>query len=107
MNCPCESGLKSTDCCLLPDGFWYKNPTPFTPQPPQTGFSHPDCYLFHTEDCSTKMSDEHYVSETALKAVDDILKVSVREKRDALNILSSVFVREKRDALNILSSVFV
>jgi len=76
MNCPCESGLKSTDCCLLPDGGWYKNPTPFTPHPPQTGFSHPDCYLFHTKDCSTKMSDEHYVSETVLKAVDDVLKVS-------------------------------
>lgn len=76
MYCPCESGLKSEDCCLLPDGDWFKNPTSFTPQPPQTGFSHPDCYLFHTKDCSTKMSDEHYVSETVLKAVDDVLKVS-------------------------------
>jgi hypothetical protein len=76
MNCPCESGLKSEDCCLLPDGDWFKNPTPFTPHPPQTGFSHPDCYLFHTKDCSTKISDEHYVSETVLKAVDDVLKVS-------------------------------
>lgn len=76
MNCPCESGLKSTECCLLPDGVWYKNPTSFTPQPPQTGFSHPDCYLLHTEDCSTKMSDEHYVSETVLKAVDNVLKIT-------------------------------
>lgn len=76
MNCPCESGLKSSECCLHPDGVWYKTPTSFSPQPPQTGFSHPDCYLLYTEDCSTKMSDEHYVSETVLKAIGNVLMVT-------------------------------
>ena len=76
MSCPCESGLKSSGCCLRPDGTWYKTPESYTPEPPQTGFSHPDCYLRHTEDCSTSLSDEHYISETALRAVDTILRVT-------------------------------
>lgn len=76
MNCPCESGLKSSECCLRPDGAWYKTPESFTPQQPKTGFSHPHCYLRHTEDCSTSLSDEHYVSEAALRSVDNILRVT-------------------------------
>lgn len=76
MRCPCESGSDATACCQRSDGAWYKVPENFQPDPPATGYSHPGCYLRDSHDCGSTLSDEHYVSATALKAIDAVLGVS-------------------------------
>lgn len=61
--CPCGCGRSYGDCCyvadyLLPRSPMYKITTPGD----KTGFSNPKCYLSFSNDCSKKISREHYVS---------------------------------------------
>src|SRR5688500_15498052 len=76
MTCPCESGLRPRACCRRSNGSWYKDPEPFEPPSPVTGFSHPDCYLNVTQNCSQKITGEHSISETALESIHTVVKVS-------------------------------
>lgn len=76
VTCRCERGTDPLACCARADGTWYKQPERIEPAPPQTGFSHPGCYLRDSGDCDHAITDEHYVSSAALKAVDTVLSVS-------------------------------
>jgi len=38
--------------------------------PPPSGYSHPGCYMNWTHDCSSKISGEHFISETVLSILN-------------------------------------
>lgn len=64
--CPCGAARRSRDCHLLPENVWA---TPIA-KPlivgERTGFSHRKCYANSSNDCSTKVSGEHWVSRNLL-----------------------------------------
>jgi hypothetical protein len=76
MQCPCDSNKKSVECCLQPDGSWYKPQVDIYPAKPQTGFSNPKCYISQYNDCSRRISKEHYMSEAILRELGEIKSIS-------------------------------
>ena len=46
------------------------------PRGPQTRFSHPSCYLAGTNDCSERISREHYMSKSVLDQLGNTLRVT-------------------------------
>ena len=69
--CPCGSGRKSKSCCLkdVKNGYWLP-PECVTKTPaPKTGFSHNKCYAKSLMDCCTKITREHYISESVLQVI--------------------------------------
>lgn len=70
--CPCDSGLKSEDCHLhRPTGKWrlpaYQPPL----AGPVTEFAHRRCYAASTNDCDSRLTLEHPLSKSILKAIGD------------------------------------
>lgn len=63
--CPCGSGKPASRCCLTVSGF-RKAPASAAPLPPKTGKSLQACYAARLTDCSSKVSREHYISESLL-----------------------------------------
>ena len=47
-----------------------------SPPGPQTRFSHPSCYLAGTDDCSERISREHYMSKSVLDQLGNTLRVT-------------------------------
>jgi hypothetical protein len=74
--CPCGSGKLVANCHLGIDGQLRKHLKSLNPPPPQTGFSHPRCYLSDTQDCSEEISQEHYVSRSVLEQIGPKVKVA-------------------------------
>lgn len=58
--CLCGSGRLLRDCCLCA-----RSNT--TPPPPPTGYAHQRCFARGLNDCSRKISREHYVSDGVLR----------------------------------------
>ncbi|MER8809230.1 hypothetical protein [Mesorhizobium australicum] len=54
----------------------YKAVETTTPKPPKTEYANPACYMHSTNDCSTKISGEHYISENILRQFGPRLIVS-------------------------------
>jgi hypothetical protein len=75
--CPCGSRTPASSCCLTPSGF-KKFPAMTSPPPPVTGISLPGYYAAPLSDCSSKLSREHFVSESLLDELnrDEDLRVS-------------------------------
>ena len=69
-RCPCRSGLRAKLCCSRPGRVWKKSPTPILALP-ASGFGHPRCYFRSYLSCSQKLSREHIVSHSVLKAIAD------------------------------------
>jgi len=66
--CPCESGKAYKECCLQADGVTPRVILPtLVPEDPLTGYANPGCYLKHTNNCSKRMSREHYISRCVLE----------------------------------------
>src|SRR5579872_5204962 len=67
--CPCGSGIVIRDCCLRPDGRLIPKRVslPFPNSP--TNYAHPKCYCRILNDCDTKISTEHFVSEGILRSI--------------------------------------
>jgi hypothetical protein len=63
-ECPCGSGLLMKDCCLT-------KTANTTPPLPKTGFSNPKCYAYPLNDCSEKITAEHFISESVLKIISN------------------------------------
>lgn len=62
-KCPCGSGLLVKDCCL--------NKRENTiPKPPKTGYSNNMCFARSLNDCSEKISKEHFISDSVLKLIN-------------------------------------
>lgn len=68
--CPCNSGVAFDSCCLRADGAIYKS-VGLGPPPGQiTGLALARCYLGQFNDCSAKLSGEHYISQAVLRQID-------------------------------------
>lgn len=70
--CPCGSKKPIATCWPDgPDGSWPHPPHAkvFPPAPP-SGFAHPDCYAKQYSDCISKLSNEHYVSESLVTELE-------------------------------------
>lgn len=67
-NCPCRSGKRSIACCMRSNYVLVKEPVTISPPAPKSNYSHPQCFLSSSSDCSEKISREHYLSESVLKA---------------------------------------
>jgi hypothetical protein len=64
--CPCGSASQYIDCCRQLDGSPYKKIVDYKPAGEPTGYSHHACYMNWTNNCSAKISGEHFISETVL-----------------------------------------
>ena len=74
--CPCWSGKALRDCCLL-QGVHLRTAVPAViPPPPATGHQQAGCYLFTTSDCSTDLSNEHYLSKSVLESLGNKVMVA-------------------------------
>lgn len=69
-RCPCGSDRAYGICCRGVDGGPRTKAFNLEPKPPKTGYGHPRCYLGHTNDCETKISREHILSESILRQFD-------------------------------------
>jgi hypothetical protein len=68
--CPCGSGKVVRLCCLQPDGKNLRIRLPsLIPAGAVTGYANPGCYLSMTNNCSTVMSGEHYISKSVLAEI--------------------------------------
>lgn len=67
--CPCESKNKAKDCCLKGNE-WDKLPANVVPKSPKTDFENKKCYASVTENCVSKISREHYISQCVLKVIN-------------------------------------
>lgn len=74
--CVCDSRKVFEKCCLPALLHETKPGVDLSPPLPATGFSRPGCYMSSTHDCDDVPSQEHYVSECALRHVDDVVQVS-------------------------------
>ncbi|MBE5318613.1 hypothetical protein IM793_05565 [Pedobacter sp. MR2016-19] len=75
--CPCDSGLKAKFCCL--DGnSWNKKPIKLVGENPITGYTHKGCYANKTNDCSTKISKEHLISNYILDNLGNAKVVKIK-----------------------------
>ena len=64
--CPCGGETPFAFCCFQPDEMPLLKVGTIRPTPPATGQAHPKCYMRSSNDCSTKISGEHYVSAAIL-----------------------------------------
>ena len=66
--CPCESGKVVSECtCMRPRNKLVPVPCMTETKMPKTNYSHSKCYASETNDCSTKISLEHYISHGILR----------------------------------------
>jgi hypothetical protein len=75
-RCPCGSGKIMARCHLDVDGRLRRRLKSLRPPGPETGFSHHNCYLRDTRDCSEQISREHYISKAVLAQLGSTLRVS-------------------------------
>lgn len=65
-NCPCGSKLAFRTCCKKPNELPLINVPNLNPPGPLTNYSHAKCFLRTENNCSTKISREHYMSASIL-----------------------------------------
>ena len=68
--CPCGSGMLLKDCCLT-----RRHDT--APPGPITGYANPRCYARALRDCNTKISGEHFISNSILGLYDGAGELTV------------------------------
>jgi hypothetical protein len=74
--CPCGSGKILAQCCRRFDGVVFKEPSAIRPPGPPTGYSHPRCYLGFTQNCCSKISGEHFVSQGILRQIGQSVSIT-------------------------------
>jgi hypothetical protein len=67
--CPCGSRRRSRSCHARRDGTWAIPEKPPLISSTRTGYSNPGCYAAVSNDCSEKMSKEHWISANMLRAI--------------------------------------
>ena len=75
--CPCSSGQKAKFCCLNGKK-WDKKPTLLTGKTLLVNHSHVRCYANGLNDCSDKISKEHYISEYLLNNLGNANTVNIK-----------------------------
>lgn len=68
--CPCGSSKMASACCWTQEG-WNPKAAPTSPPAPKTGFSHGRCYAKQSNDCSEKISSEHFMSRGIIEQLGD------------------------------------
>lgn len=68
--CPCGSAVSAGNCCLMRAGRWRKRPANIQPVGSTTGLSNPECYAHTTNDCSSDISREHFISHDVLRCFE-------------------------------------
>jgi hypothetical protein len=91
---------------------WILRPKPFIPKlpPPKTGIKNPKCYAAELADCSEKISGEHYISHSILRALsDDGVHIDVeglswlkgeKKKLPAGRLISNILFKRHNEALS-------
>jgi hypothetical protein len=75
--CPCKSGWMVASCCSDEgDGTLRKRIPLLQPPNPITNFSHSNCYLRDTRDCSIQISREHVLSASILRQLGGVIVIS-------------------------------
>jgi hypothetical protein len=82
---------------------------------PRTGYSHPRCYARHDQDCSTKISREHFISEALLRRIElnNTAKIAglAWQDREKFNVVpikglaSNILCKRHNEALSSLDSM--
>lgn len=70
-DCPCGNGKKAHECCLGSNNQWDKKPSNIHPSGLISGIENEKCYAKSTKNCCSKISKEHYISETVLENFAD------------------------------------
>jgi len=85
---------------------------PLFPEGPKTDYAHPKCYLGETNDCSRKLSKEHYISKSVLRSIRGGLQVSggfwpaaTSKEVSAENLVSKILCTRHNRALCPLDAV--
>jgi hypothetical protein len=76
---PCPCGVKGRQwgaCCLHSDGAPLVQVPVITTPGSKTGHANEGCYCSFTDDCSEKLSKEHYISESVLGQFGESVRVS-------------------------------
>ena len=85
--CPCGSGQPVQSCHLDPLDNQLRMPRPpLAPPGSETGYAHPKCYLRASNDCSSSISREHYVSKSVLH--------QIKYNGDAIRIRGAPWVKD-------------
>jgi hypothetical protein len=71
-TCPCKSGKLAKDCCLDTEAMFRPRPASTHPPMPRTGLTKNGCYAGGLADCDSKLTAEHYISESVLTAISQI-----------------------------------
>ncbi len=113
--CPCRSGKVTAECCMAADGtFRVRFPSPLPPGG-ITGFSHAQCTMRDTHNCSEDVSREHFMSKSVLdlfraKTVDIHFPwndVGGKTPVDIENLTSGILCARHNSALAPLDAVAV
>lgn len=97
--CPCRSGRTTAECCVAADGtFRVKFFSPL-PTGEITGFSHPDCFMRDTRNCSEDIATGDYLSKGVLDlAHAGTVRVSFEWEGATLENLSASIVCSRHNA---------
>lgn len=107
--CPCGRPARFGECCLQPDGRPYPKPGSLLPPGAPTGFAHPRCYLSGSNNCSTTLSREHFVSRSLIAGPELKVQGMPWQKVPVLHIspdalTAKVLCRRHNEALSPLDS---
>ena len=110
-QCPCDSGLNFGNCCACNGEAPLIQTPSLLPPGKISGHEHPKCYLRFTKNCCTKISREHYISESVLSQFDG-LKVGgmpwqnpgEENKYSLNNLTSKILCRRHNTALSPLDT---
>lgn len=70
--CPCGSEKKAKKCCLVEKNVFLKKPAILESSDQiKTNYAHPSCLASFTNDCTSKLTGEHFFSKSVLKLLDD------------------------------------
>ncbi|MBC9875974.1 hypothetical protein G8O24_01265 [Bradyrhizobium sp. INPA01-394B] len=110
--CPCDSKWMVERCCLDRTDMKLRKRTPsISPPGPSTSYSHPRCYLNGTNDCSEKISAEHYFSKNLLEFLAEdgggitmsgmpFLKPGEQRRLAVDNLVANILCKRHNEALS-------
>lgn len=102
--------MSYADCCAVPGQMPLLRISPIVAPAPPTGYAHPKCYMRGTNDCSTKISGEHYISAAILAEFPKLRTTGLRwlgpgETLVSANALrSNILCRRHNSALSPLDT---
>jgi len=110
--CPCTSGINYSECCAGIDGFPAPKKYNLTPPNEITGIVNNNCFLSLDQNCSERISREHYISEAVLKQFDGLwiegapwLKKGEQKNYTTKALASKILCERHNSALSSLDEI--